>query len=63
MFGTAWLRAVLQQRQTPVSREELAQDLGYGGDHGDIFILLDLSMALVVSSSLVVLKFPNAATL
>ena len=63
MFGTTWLRAVLQQMQTPVSREELAQDLGYGGDRGDVFTLLDFSMALVVPSSAVVLNLPNAATL
>lgn len=47
-----------------MSREELAQDLELVERyHGGFFTLLDFSMALVVSSSAVVLKLPNAVTL
>lgn len=64
MFETTWSRAILQQLWTPVSREELARDLELVERyHGGFFTLLDFSMALVVSSSAVVLKLPNAVTL
>lgn len=65
MLGTTWLRAVLPQTRTPVSREELVHDLELVERHHGGFLLnsLDFPTALVVPSSAVVLKGPNTVTL
>lgn len=60
-----WVRAVLPQTRTPVSREELVHALELVERHHGGFLLnsLDFPTALVVPSSTVVLKLPNTVTL